>query len=238
MQGAVQAGKVLRRKVKGTENPGNFLTKHAQTGKEMQEALLSFGMLGLKTVAGATALQKHSVKTVRINRATKAQTVPDWDTTALQILGIKAQGPQDYEGPWEQILNGIILLGLLTGLFLIRNIVVHSKVLPQAVLKPPRPQNLKVSLTDEEDEILPQEVGHGDEIPVAENQPDEDPSEEEEQEQPAEAPAPQVWAPPLKDYRPPAPEPEPVDQEPVPQQPAPAAAAAAAAPPVPPQGRY
>ena len=62
MQGAVQAGKVLLRKVKGTENPGNFLTKHAKTGKEVQEALPSLGMVDLKTVAGATALQKHSVK--------------------------------------------------------------------------------------------------------------------------------------------------------------------------------
>ena len=47
--------------------------------------------------------------------------------------------------------------------------------------------------------LLPQEVEQGDEILVAENQPDEDPSEdEEEQEQPAEAPAPKVRAPPLQ----------------------------------------
>ena len=127
VQGAVQAGKVLLRKVKGTENPGNFLTKHAKTGREVQEALPSLGMVDLKTMAGATALQKHSVKTVRINPPTQWKPLLPFRpklcligvTTAQQILGIKAQDQQDEDEILDLILNGIILLGLLTGLFLI-----------------------------------------------------------------------------------------------------------------------
>ena len=44
VQRAVQAVKVLLRKVKGTENPANYLTKHPETGNE---------------VAGTTALERH-----------------------------------------------------------------------------------------------------------------------------------------------------------------------------------
>ena len=126
VQGAVQAGKVLLRKVKGTENPGNFLTKHAKTGREVQEALPSLGMVDLKTVAGATALQKHFVKTVRINPPAQWKPLLPFRpklcligvTTAQQILGVKAQDQQDGDEILDLTLNGIILLGLLTGLFL------------------------------------------------------------------------------------------------------------------------
>ena len=241
VQGAVQAGKVLLRKVKGTENPANFLTKHAKTGREVQEALPSLGMVDLKTVAGATDLQKHSVKTMRINPPTQWKPLLPFRpklcligvTTAQQILGVKAQDQEDEDEILDLILNGVILLGLLSGLFLtlgtLRGIARCCLRRCSRATEAPEPEGEP----EEEEEFLPQElqepqVQQEDEIPEAEN-PTED---EEEQVAPAEAPAPQVRAPPLRDHRPPAPEPEPADQEPVPQQ----AAAAAAAPPVPPQG--
>ena len=103
VQSAVQAGKVLLRKVKGAENPGNFLTQRAKTGKEVQEALPSLGVVDLKKVAGAAALQKHSVKTVRRNPPTKwkpllllpftPQAVPDWGNDCSANPRHKSAGP-------------------------------------------------------------------------------------------------------------------------------------------------
>ncbi|CAE7807056.1 unnamed protein product [Symbiodinium sp. CCMP2592] len=67
VQGATQAGKALLRKVKGTENPANFLTKHAKTGNEVAQALPSLAMVDPTLVAGASAAERHSVKLVREN---------------------------------------------------------------------------------------------------------------------------------------------------------------------------
>ena len=67
VQGAVQAGKVLLRKVKGTENPANYLTKHPKTGNEVAQALPSLAMVEPNQVTGNTASERHSVKLVREN---------------------------------------------------------------------------------------------------------------------------------------------------------------------------
>ena len=59
VQRAVQAVKVLLRKVKGTENPANYLTKHPETGNEVARALPSLAMVDPNLVAGTTALERH-----------------------------------------------------------------------------------------------------------------------------------------------------------------------------------
>ena len=95
-------------------------------------------------------------------------------TTAQQILGIKAQ---EYEGPFDQIQNGIILFGLLAGLFLILGTFwciarcCHRRCVRATEAAEPEGE------PEEDDEILPQEVQQGDEIPVVEHQPDENPNE-------------------------------------------------------------
>ena len=73
-------------------------------------------------------------------------------TIAQQILGIEAQ---DHEGALDQILNGISLLGLLIGLFLILGTLwciarcCHRRCLRATAAPEP------VGEPDEEDEILP-----------------------------------------------------------------------------------
>ena len=134
----------------------------------------------------------------------------------------------------DQILNGIIFLGLLTGPFLILRTLwctarcCHGRCC--RANEDPAPEDEP----NEEDEILSQEVEQEDEIFGAENEPDENRGGAGATAQPP-APVP----PPRRDYRPPAPEPQPVDQEPASQHPVsqqPREAPAAAAPsPVPPQ---
>ncbi|CAE7254893.1 unnamed protein product [Symbiodinium necroappetens] len=55
VQGAVQAGKALLRKVKGPKNPANFLTKHPQSGDEVAQALPSLATADPRYIVGASA---------------------------------------------------------------------------------------------------------------------------------------------------------------------------------------
>ena len=64
VQGAVQAGKALLRKVKGPKNPANFLTKHPQSGDEVAQALPSLATADPRYIVGASAGETHSVKLV------------------------------------------------------------------------------------------------------------------------------------------------------------------------------
>ena len=50
------------RKIKGTENPGNFLTKHPKSGGDVREALPSLGMAYIESVPGALEAQRYEVK--------------------------------------------------------------------------------------------------------------------------------------------------------------------------------
>ena len=65
VQGAVQAGKALLRKVKGPKNPANFLTKHPQSGEEVAQALPSLATADPRYIVGASAGETHSVKLAR-----------------------------------------------------------------------------------------------------------------------------------------------------------------------------
>ncbi|CAE7237800.1 true, partial [Symbiodinium sp. CCMP2592] len=67
VQGALRAKLLELRKVKGTENPANFATKHAKTGPEVRQSLPSMGMVDLDAVAGATEAlaQKGTIKTIQ-----------------------------------------------------------------------------------------------------------------------------------------------------------------------------
>ncbi|CAE7235731.1 RE1 [Symbiodinium natans] len=133
VQGAVQAGKALLRKVKGTENPANFLTRHPKSENEVLQALPSLGMVDPKHVAGATAQEKHTVKFVRVNPPTSWKPVFPFKPTlaiagitmASQILGVKAQ-PREKE-LLELVLDAILWLGLL-GWFVLLYHMVKSTV--------------------------------------------------------------------------------------------------------------
>ena len=125
VQGAVQAGKVLLRKVKGTENPANFLTKHPKTGNEVAQALPSLAMVDPNQVAGNTASERHSVKLVRANPPSQWKPVLPFKpsltiagaTVAQQILGVKAQPREEELIQWT--LQTTMLLGLITWLVLL-----------------------------------------------------------------------------------------------------------------------
>ena len=52
----------MLRKVKGTENPANYLTKRPKTGNEVAQALPSLAMVDPNLVAATSALERHSVK--------------------------------------------------------------------------------------------------------------------------------------------------------------------------------
>ncbi|CAE7412262.1 RE2 [Symbiodinium sp. CCMP2592] len=67
VQGALRAKLLELRKVKGTENPANFATKHAKTGPEVRQSLPSMGMVDLDAVAGATEAlaQKGTIKSIQ-----------------------------------------------------------------------------------------------------------------------------------------------------------------------------
>lgn len=70
VQGAYQAGKVDLRKVKGTSNPANFLTKHAKGGPDVVQALPSLGIVDVRDIAGSTAVTRSSVKAIGTNDPT------------------------------------------------------------------------------------------------------------------------------------------------------------------------
>ncbi|CAE7320371.1 RE2 [Symbiodinium pilosum] len=113
VQGAVQAGKMLLRKVKGTENPGNFLTKHAKTGKEVQEALPSLGMVDLKTdeeeqvePAEAPALQVRAPP-LRDHRPPAPEPEPvDQEQVPQQAAAAAAAPPEPPQGGMRQRNRG------------------------------------------------------------------------------------------------------------------------------------
>ena len=121
----MQAGKVLLRKVKGTENPANYLTKHPKTGNEVAQALPSLAMVDPNQVAGNTAAERHSVKLVRANPPSQWKPVLPFKpslaiagaTAAQQILGAKAQPREEELIQWT--LQTTMLLGLITWLVLL-----------------------------------------------------------------------------------------------------------------------
>ena len=59
VQGTVQAGLIQLRKIKRTANPGNFLTKHAKTWKEVE-----LGMVDVRHIQEATHIDQ-AIKMVR-----------------------------------------------------------------------------------------------------------------------------------------------------------------------------
>ena len=122
VQGAVQAGKVLLRKVKGTENPANYLTKHPKTGNEVAQALPSLAMVDPNQVAGNTASERHSVKLVRANPPSQWKPVLPFKpslaivsaTVAQQISGVKAQ-PREKDHPMGPSSNHAVGADNLVG---------------------------------------------------------------------------------------------------------------------------
>ncbi|CAE7562226.1 unnamed protein product [Symbiodinium sp. CCMP2592] len=100
VQGALRAKLLELRKVKGTENPANFATKHAKTGPEVRQSLPSMGMVDLDAVAGATEAlaQKGTIKSIqaspwKMRPPTKLASSALMATiVALQVRPAKAQG--------------------------------------------------------------------------------------------------------------------------------------------------
>ena len=200
VQGAVQAGKVLLRKVKGTENPANYLTKHPKTGNEVAQALPSLAMVDPNQVAGNTASERHSVKLVRANPPSQWKPVLPFKpslaiagaTAAQQILGAKAQPREEELIQWT--LQTTMLLGLITWLVLLWFVCRWATGCCSRALRgwrqqeAPQPEH---EPSDSEEEPLVQTP------PVAVENLFRTP----------------VRAQPPRDLRPPAPEPEPLDGE-------------------------
>ena len=116
VQGAVQAGKALLRKVKGTENPANYLTKHPKTGNEVAQALPSLATVDPNLVVGTAALERHAVK----NGSRFYPSSLLWQSPvpqSQQILGVRAQ-PREEE-LIQRTLQTTMLLGLITWLVLL-----------------------------------------------------------------------------------------------------------------------
>ncbi|CAE7450340.1 unnamed protein product, partial [Symbiodinium microadriaticum] len=200
VQGAVQAGKVLLRKVKGTENPANYLTKHPKTGNEVAQALPSLAMVDPNQVTGNTASERHSVKLVRTNPPSQWKPVLPFKpslaiagaTVAQQILGVRAQPREEELIQWT--LQTTMLLGLITWLVLLWFVCRWATGCCSRALRGWRRQ----------------------EAP----QPEHEPSESEEEPVVQTPPVAvenlfrtPVRAEPPRDLRPPAPEPEPLDGE-------------------------
>ena len=121
VQGAVQTGRLQLRKVKGTMNPSNYLTKHPKTGSEVQEALPSLGLVNVHEVEGATAARKGTVKALKENPPAQWKTMAPMTKASVKLCGALAasqitgvKGHKDgSEGcsylPW--ILGIMVLLG-------------------------------------------------------------------------------------------------------------------------------
>ncbi|CAE7413014.1 RE1 [Symbiodinium sp. CCMP2592] len=174
VQGAVQAGKALLRKVKGTENPANFLTKHAKTGNEVAQALPSLAMVDPTLVAGASAAERHSVKLVRENPPSQWKPVLPFTPTIAIVNAILADQRVRAQPREEEIIQWAVqatmLLGILTWLdilwFVVRTVTGWcSRALRQ--LRQPtgrQPEEEPSEPTEEPEEELPEEPG-GEEVP-------------------------------------------------------------------------
>ena len=100
VQGAGQAGKIQVRKVKGTTNPGNYLTKHPKSGSDVLDALPSLGIVNVHDIAGASAVTRGTVKAIQVNDPSRWQGYRSggWHLQliggilASQILGIEEKG--------------------------------------------------------------------------------------------------------------------------------------------------
>ncbi|CAE7522738.1 unnamed protein product [Symbiodinium sp. CCMP2592] len=126
VQGALRAKLLELRKVKGTENPANFATKHAKTGPEVRQSLPSMGMVDLDAVAGATEAlaQKGTIKTIqtspwKMRPPTKLASSALMATiVALQVRPAKAQGHD-----FAELVLGFAALGFLAFLWMLWGLV-------------------------------------------------------------------------------------------------------------------
>ncbi|CAE7226937.1 unnamed protein product [Symbiodinium sp. CCMP2592] len=126
VQGALRAKLLELRKVKGTENPANFATKHAKTGPEVRQSLPSMGMVDLDAVAGATEAlaQKGTIKTIqaspwKMRPPTKLTSSALMATiVALQVRPAKAQGHD-----FAELVLGFAALGFLAFLWMLWGLV-------------------------------------------------------------------------------------------------------------------
>ncbi|CAE7208532.1 unnamed protein product [Symbiodinium sp. CCMP2592] len=126
VQGALRAKLLELRKVKGTENPANFATKHAKTGPEVRQSLPSIGMVDLDAVAGATEAlaQKGTIKAIqaspwKMRPPTKLASSALMATiVALQVRPAKAQGHD-----FAELVLGFAALGFLAFLWMLWGLV-------------------------------------------------------------------------------------------------------------------
>ncbi|CAE7273855.1 unnamed protein product [Symbiodinium sp. CCMP2592] len=126
VQGALRAKLLELRKVKGTENPANFATKHAKTGPEVRQSLPSMGMVDLDAVAGAAEAlaQKGTIKTIqaspwKMSPPTKLPSSALMATiVALQVRPAKAQGHD-----FAELVLGFAALGFLAFLWMLWGLV-------------------------------------------------------------------------------------------------------------------
>ena len=65
---ALQAGKIQVCKVKGTPNPGAFLTKHAKCGPQVFQTFPPLGIVDVRDIVGSTAATRSTVKTCQSRR--------------------------------------------------------------------------------------------------------------------------------------------------------------------------
>ncbi|CAE7394224.1 RE2 [Symbiodinium sp. CCMP2592] len=126
VQGALRAKLLELRKVKGTENPANFATKHAKTGPEVRQSLPSMGMVDLDAVAGATEAlaQKGTIKSIqaspwKMRPPTKLTSSALMATiVALQVRPAKAQGHD-----FAELVLGFAAFGFLAFLWMLWSLV-------------------------------------------------------------------------------------------------------------------
>ena len=64
IQELVKEKRVIVQKIKGTENPSNALTKHLTTGKEMEEARETLGLVTLDKQGLDKHVTKNSMQTI------------------------------------------------------------------------------------------------------------------------------------------------------------------------------
>ncbi|CAE7213819.1 unnamed protein product [Symbiodinium sp. CCMP2592] len=122
VQGALRAKLLELRKVKGTENPANFATKHAKTGPEVRQSLPSMGMVDLDAVEGATEAlaQKGTIKSIQaspwkmIPPTKLASSALMATIVALQVRPAKAQGHD-----FAELVLGFAALGFLAFLWML-----------------------------------------------------------------------------------------------------------------------